>query len=95
LPYYDEKLYGRAEFQERHRHRYEINAKYLPDLEKAGLVLTGLNPKTSLPEILEAKPELNHPFYIGVQYHPEFSSRPNRPNPLFLGLVKKSATVKS
>ncbi len=82
------KIYGKELIQERHRHRYEINSKYLPELEKAGLVLTGLNPQTNLPEILEARPELNHPFYIGVQYHPEFTSKPNKPNPLFLGLIQ-------
>lgn len=82
-----EKLYQSTEFKERHRHRYEINSKYLKDLEAGGLILTGTNPETNLPEILEAKPELNHPFYIGVQYHPEFTARPNRPSPLFLGLV--------
>lgn len=82
-----EKLYQTETFKERHRHRYEINSKYLKDLDAGGLILTGTNPGTNLPEILEAKPELNHPFYIGVQYHPEFTSRPNRPNPLFLGLI--------
>lgn len=82
------KIYQKDLIKERHRHRYEINSKYLPDLAKSGLILTGTNPESNLPEILEASPELNHPFYIGVQYHPEFTSRPNRPNPLFLGLVR-------
>lgn len=83
-----QKIYGKKLIQERHRHRYEINSKYLKELEQAGLVLTGINPQANLPEILEAKPELNHPFYIGVQYHPEFTSRPNKPNPLFLSLIQ-------
>lgn len=82
------RIYNQDLIKERHRHRYEINSKYLPDLEKAGLKLSGINPESNLPEILEADPKLNHPFYIGVQYHPEFTSRPNRPNPLFLSLIQ-------
>ncbi|MDQ5913862.1 MAG: synthase [Patescibacteria group bacterium] len=82
------KIYNQDLIKERHRHRYEINSKYLPDLATGGLILTGTNPGSNLPEILEAKPELNHPFYIGVQYHPEFTSRPNHPNPLFLSLIQ-------
>ena len=82
------KIYQKDPIKERHRHRYEINSKYLPDLAKSGLILTGTNPESGLPEILEAAPEQNHPFYIGAQYHPEFTSRPNRPNPLFLALIQ-------
>lgn len=84
------KTYQKDLIKERHRHRYEINNKYLPDLAKSGLILTGTNPESGLPEILEAAPEQNHPFYIGVQYHPEFTSRPNRPNPLFYSLINKA-----
>ncbi len=82
------KLYGNNLIQERHRHRYEVNAKYLTDLEEAGLIITGTNPQTNLPEILEAAPELNHPFYIAAQFHPEFTSRPTNPQALFNGLIQ-------
>ncbi len=87
------KLYGKDLIQERHRHRYEVNVKYLKDLEKAGLIITGTNPQTGLPEILEAKPELGHPFYIASQYHPEFTSRPTNPQPLFSGLISSCIKV--
>lgn len=82
------KIYSQDLIQERHRHRYEINSKYLPDLEKAGIKLSGFNPQTSLPEILEADPKLNHPFYIASQFHPEFKSRPTEPHPLFNTFIK-------
>jgi CTP synthase len=81
-------IYKQELIKERHRHRYEINSEYLELLEEAGLKLSGTNPESNLPEILEADPKLNHPFYIGVQYHPEFKSRPNNPHPLFLGLIQ-------
>ncbi|HRV75965.1 MAG TPA: CTP synthase [Candidatus Saccharimonadales bacterium] len=81
-------IYNQKLIKERHRHRYEINSKYLEILEEAGLKLSGTNPESDLPEILEADHKLNHPFYVGVQYHPEFKSRPNNPHPLFLGLIQ-------
>lgn len=80
-------LYGVSMIQERHRHRYEINPKYLSDLEKEGLICSGYNPETGLVEMMELK---NHPFYIGVQFHPEFKSRPLNPHPLFMGFIKAS-----
>ncbi|MCR4922606.1 MAG: CTP synthase [Lachnospiraceae bacterium] len=80
-----EKWYGKSEISERHRHRYEFNNDYREILSKAGLCLSGLSPDGSLVEAVEL-PDL--PFYIGVQYHPEFKSRPNRPHPLFKGLVE-------
>lgn len=77
--------YGRTEIQERHRHRYEINNRYRPVLEANGMKICGINPKKNLVEIIEI-PE--HPWFVGCQFHPEFKSRPNRPHPLFLGLIK-------
>jgi CTP synthase len=70
---------------ERHRHRYEFNNDYKEQLEKSGLVISGINPERNLVEIIELK---NHPFFVGVQFHPEFQSRPGRPHPLFVGLIQ-------
>lgn len=78
-------LYGKKIIQERHRHRYEFNNKYVPLLEKAGLVVAGLNKDQNLVEIMEFK---DHPWFAGTQFHPEFLSRPLTPHPLFLGFVK-------
>ncbi|MEQ8200594.1 MAG: CTP synthase [Syntrophomonadaceae bacterium] len=77
--------YGVAEIKERHRHRYEINNRYRALFESKGLRISGINPDKDLVEIIEI-PE--HPWFVGCQFHPEFKSRPNRPHPLFLGLVK-------
>jgi CTP synthase len=77
-------LYNKEDISERHRHRFELNNNYRNPLEDAGLVLSGLSPDGKLVEAVEL-PELS--FFIGVQYHPEFKSRPNRPHPLFLGLI--------
>ncbi|MCB0700644.1 MAG: CTP synthase, partial [Chitinophagaceae bacterium] len=79
------EIYGQKDISERHRHRYEVNNDFLPALEKAGLVFSGINPQQNLVEIAEIK---NHPFMIGSQFHPEFKSRPNRPHPLFQGLIQ-------
>lgn len=78
------ELYGRQEIQERHRHRYEFNNAYQTMLEEGDLVFSGHSPDELLAEIVENKA---HPFMIGTQFHPEFISRPNRPHPLFLGLM--------
>lgn len=78
------KCYGELYISERHRHRYEFNNLYLNDFVKHGLVIGGVSPDGRLVETIELP---DHPFFIGVQYHPEFKSRPNRPHPLFLGLV--------
>lgn len=78
------KLYGKTLIQERHRHRYEFNNAYRVQLEQAGLVVSGVNPQANLVEIVELP---NHPFFIGCQFHPEFISRPQRPHPLFQGLI--------
>lgn len=77
--------YGHADIQERHRHRYEFNDKYLADFEKAGLKAVGKNPKNGLVEIVELE---NHPFFIGTQFHPEYKSTVENPHPLFAGFVK-------
>ena len=75
---------------ERHRHRYEFNNDYREVLEEAGLVLSGLSPDGNLVETTELS---GRPFYVGVQYHPEFKSRPNRPHPLFRGFIKAAISV--
>ena len=77
-------LYGKDMISERHRHRYEVNNEVREDMEKAGLTLSGISPDGRIVEMIEYA---GHPFYIGTQGHPEFKSRPNRPHPLFAGLV--------
>lgn len=82
-----ENSYKKIEIAERHRHRYEFNNKYREDFEKAGLVFSGINIEKNLVEIIELK---NHKYFLATQFHPEFSSRPNRPHPLFLSFIGKS-----
>jgi len=84
------KIYGKTTISERHRHRYEFNSHYLAELEKAGLKASGVNPETGLVEIVELE---DHPFYIGVQYHPEYKSTVETPHPLFVNFV--AAVVKA
>lgn len=79
------KAYGKKSIAERHRHRYEFNNAYREALTKAGLIISGVNPEQDLIEIIELK---DHPFFIGVQFHPEFLSRPLEPHPLFRAFVK-------
>ncbi|MGM5631817.1 CTP synthase [Apibacter raozihei] len=79
-----EKIYHTNEIKERHRHRYEFNSEYLEDFEKNGLEAIGFNPDTGLVEVIQVK---DHPFYIGVQYHPEYKSTVATPHPLFIALV--------
>ena len=79
------KIYSANKIKERHRHRYEVNLKYKNQFEKKGLIFSALSPDGSLPEIIELK---NHPWFIGVQFHPEFKSRPFTPHPLFSSFVK-------
>ena len=79
------EVYGSDEIVERHRHRYEFNAKYKTELEAAGLKCSGVNPKTGLVEIVEIP---THPFFIGVQYHPEYKSTVANPHPLFVSFVQ-------
>ncbi len=77
-------IYGSTEISERHRHRYEVNAGYRPQLEAEGLVFTGMSPDGRLPEIVE-RPD--HPWFVGVQFHPELKSKPFAPHPLFASFV--------
>jgi CTP synthase len=79
------KLYGKSKITERHRHRFEFNNEYRQQLEKAGLIFSGTTPDNQLVEIIELK---DHPYFIASQFHPEFLSRPNKPAPLFDGLIK-------
>jgi len=83
------KLYGKKEITERHRHRYEVNNDYRAQLEAAGMTLSGLSPDGRIVEMIELA---DHPYFLGTQAHPEFKSRPNRPHPLFKGLI--AAAVK-
>lgn len=83
------KAYGTTFIKERHRHRYEFNNQYKEQLESCGLIVSGINPQTKLVEIVELK---DHPFFIASQFHPEFSSRPQRPHPLFREFI--AATLK-
>lgn len=78
-------IYGTAEIHERHRHRWEFNNKYLAQYEEAGMIASGINPESGLVEIMELK---NHPFFIGVQYHPELKSTVENPHPLFVHFIK-------
>ncbi len=79
------KIYGENHISERHRHRYEVNINYAEELAKHGVIFSGLSPDGKLPEIVEIK---GHPFFIGVQFHPEFKSRPFAAQPIFAGFVK-------
>jgi len=81
------KLYNQPEILERHRHRYEFNNNYREIMETAGLIISGTSPDNQLVEIIELSENV-HPFFVGTQFHPEFKSRPFRPHPLFLGLIK-------
>ena len=78
-------IYKKSKISERHRHRYEVNLNYLKKLEKCGLKFSGLSPDGSLPEILELE---NHPWFIGVQFHPELKSKPFDPHPLFVSFIE-------
>ena len=79
------KIYNSLRIKERHRHRYEVNINYKKDFESKGMIFSGLSPDKKLPEIIELE---NHPWFIGVQYHPEFKSRPLAPHPLFSSFIK-------
>ena len=79
------KLYGGVEYvDERHRHRYEVNPKYVKDLEQNGMKFPGQSEDGNRMEIMELQ---DHPYYVGVQYHPEYLSRPTRPSPPYVGFV--------
>ena len=79
------KIYGQPVVQERHRHRYEFNDSYRSAFEESGMVISGTNPDTGLVEIVEIP---SHPFFIGTQFHPEFKSTPEQPQPIFAAFVK-------
>jgi len=81
------ELYGSINVSERHRHRYEVNPEYHEILKKNGLIISGMSPDGKLAEFIELE---NHKYFIATQAHPEFKSRPNKPHPLFYGLVKAS-----
>jgi CTP synthase len=81
------KCYSKERVVERHRHRYEFNDKYAQDFKKFGMHITGIHPESHLTEIIEIE---NHPWYIGVQFHPELQSTPQYPHPLFVGFVNAS-----
>ena len=78
-------IYKSSMIKERHRHRYEVNINLIQKFEKKGLMFSGISPDNKLPEIIELK---NHPWFIGVQFHPEFKSRPLNPHPLFSSFIK-------
>ena len=79
------KIYGKTEITERHRHRYEFNNQYLKNFQDKGLVTSGINPESGLVEIVEIK---DHPFFIGVQFHPELKSTVESPQPIFTHFIK-------
>jgi len=86
------QAYGSLQISERHRHRYEFNNRYMEDLEKVGLVATGINPETKLVEVVEYK---NHPWFVGCQFHPELKSTVSNPHPLFIKFVKAALNYSS
>jgi len=85
-------IYGKDVIAERHHHSNELNLEYLAALEEAGLKATGINPKTGLVEVVEM---VNHPFYVGVQFHPEYQSTPEKPNPVMTAFVKAALQNKA
>ena len=85
------KIYGKELISERHRHRYEFNYYCRADMERAGLFVTGKNPQTGLVEIMEMP---SHPFFIGVQFHPEYKSTPEHPQPIFVAFVDAAIKYK-
>ncbi|MDR1617118.1 MAG: gamma-glutamyl-gamma-aminobutyrate hydrolase family protein, partial [Syntrophomonadaceae bacterium] len=85
------ELYKKSEIEERHRHRYEINNEYREIMKEHGLLISGTSPDDYLVEMVELE---NHPWFVGCQFHPEFTSRPNRPHPLFRGFVNSAIVYK-
>jgi CTP synthase len=79
------QIYDSNEISERHRHRYEVNVNYREQLENSGMIFSGLSPDGKLPEICERE---DHPWFIGVQYHPELKSKPFDPHPLFVSFIE-------
>jgi CTP synthase len=85
------KAYGAPSVSERHRHRYEVNNAYVGQLQRAGLIVSGINPKRNLVEVMELK---GHPWFLGTQAHPEFQSKPNRAHPLFAAFIAAAIKTK-
>jgi CTP synthase len=81
-------LYGTCDVVERHRHRYEVNQEFLSSINKSGLTVSGTSPDGKLVEFVES---VQNDFFVATQAHPEFKSRPTRPHPLFVGLIKAAA----
>ena len=86
-----QKIYKSKSIFERHRHRYEVNSNLKEKFENKGMLFSGMSPDNKLPEIVELK---NHPWFIGVQFHPEFRSRPLTPHPLFSSFIKAAKFYK-
>jgi CTP synthase len=84
------EIYDATAIEERHRHRYEVDIKYREQLEEAGLCFSGMSPDGRLPEIVEIS---DHPWFIGVQFHPELKSKPFAPHPLFADFVRAAKEV--
>ena len=82
-----ERIYKNNSIQERHRHRYEFNNAYMKEMEAHGMMASGVNPYTGLVEIIELE---DHPFFIGVQFHPELKSTVENPHPVFVAFVAKA-----
>jgi CTP synthase len=78
------KAYKADSVRERHRHRYEVNNAYVGQLQRGGMIVSGINPRRNLVEIIELK---DHPWFLAVQFHPEFQSKPNKAHPLFAAFI--------
>ena len=85
------KLYGKELISERHRHKFEFNSKYFDKFEKEGLIFAGMNPESKLVELVELQ---DHPYYIGTIFETQYLTRPNRPHPLFLGLMNTAKSIR-
>lgn len=85
-------IYGKHTIYERHRHRYEFNNEYQNKFEKSGMKATGINPQGGLVEIVELE---NHPWFVGVQFHPEYKSTVDKPHPLFVSFVNAAITMQN
>ncbi|MEK9783513.1 MAG: gamma-glutamyl-gamma-aminobutyrate hydrolase family protein, partial [Opitutales bacterium] len=83
--------YDKEEVSERHRHRFEFNNQFRDELEAAGLMVAGVNPERDLVEIVEVK---DHPWFVAVQFHPEFQSKPTKAHPLFAAFIEATLTRK-